>query len=609
MSEDLKNGTGNDVTGDAERLEEVLVNALAPEKGARAAGMVWLVLLLAAAIAIGMFLKDPIYGLFKGKSEAAKTQTTEGAAEPGNAQETQAEPEKKKYTCGMHPQIVQDEPGFCPVCGMKLTPVKPQRKKRKKRLKGEAACKGRTILFYQAPMDPNFTSPAPGKSPMGMDLVPVCEGDELEAEGGISIDPRIRQNMGVRTKTAKKGPVMQHIRVVGHVDFDERRLAILNTKIDGWVEKLYVDSTGQWVKKGQRLASLYSPSLVSTQEELLLAYRRYRQSKSGRDETLWKAARERLKFWDISLRQIKRIERTGKAQRTLTVYAPFNGVVVDKRVVEGQYVKAGAVMFNIADLSKVWVYIHVYEMDVPFVKVGQKVDMVLPYDPGAKVPSGIVDYVYPWLDKKARDVKARVVFDNSSGYLKPEMYVTATLHGDLKRIAVLVDDAAIIRSGERNVAFVEIEPGTFEPRVVKLGVQMDDKVEILEGIAAGEKVVTNGQFMLDSESRLKEALTKFEPEDKEAAKDATKDATKGAAKGAAKDEHEGHDMKGMKDGKKQSAKTPAQALDALMLDGCTYTCPMPSHFHVCGKGPGKCPECGMNLVPVEGLLKRHGGSR
>lgn len=343
MSEELKNGNGTDMAGESEGIEDRLARALAPEKGARAAGMVWTVVLLAAAVAAGVFLKDPIYGLFAGG--AKKPDVVKGGA----AQEAEAEP-TTKYTCGMHPQIVQDEPGFCPVCGMKLTPVKPEKKK--KRVKGEAACKGREILFYQAPMDPKFTSPSPGKSPMGMDLVPVCESDELEAEGGISIDPRIRQNMGVRTKAAKKGPVMRHIRVVGHVDYDERRQAILNAKIDGWIEKLYVDTTGQLVKKGRPLLRLYSPALVSTQEELLLAYRRYRQSKSSRDETLWKAARERLGFWDISPGQIRRIERTGKARRTLTVYAPQNGVVVSKKVVEGQYVKAGAALFEIADLTR-----------------------------------------------------------------------------------------------------------------------------------------------------------------------------------------------------------------------------------------------------------------
>lgn len=529
-------------------LEAEITSALGARK--RVSGRIWIGLALVAVLAAGILVGVVL-------------------SPGGSAPITQ---EKTQYTCGMHPEIVQDEPGYCPICSMKLTPLKVQKTK-KKIVTGEAACRGKEILHYQAPMDPDYRSPSPGKSPMGMDLVPACESDEVETEGGISIDPRIRQNMGIRTAAVKKGPLVKKIRTVGHVDYDERQLAIINTKIDGWVEKLYVDFTGQRVRKGQRLLSLYSPKLVSTQEELLLAYRQYRASQNARNRTLMLAAERRLQYWDVSQNQIERIKQNGKVQKNLVIYSPIDGVVVHKNIVEGKFVKAGMDLFRIANLSKVWMYAHVYEMDAPFVKEGQPVEVELPYDPTAELPEGKVDYIFPWLDRQTRDVKARLVFDNSRGLLKPEMYSNVTIEADLGRESLLVDSAAVIRSGVRNVVFVETGPGTYQPRAVKLGVELNGTVEVAEGVREGESVVVNGQFMLDSESRLKEALQKYEQPDEE----------------------------------KQKEGDPLKALEALEAKGCTHTCPMPEHFHICGKGPGECPECGMVLKPIAELKAKFGG--
>jgi Cu(I)/Ag(I) efflux system membrane fusion protein len=484
--------------------------------------------------------------------------------------------EKTLYTCGMHPEVVQDEPGYCPQCTMKLTPVKHQRKQMKI-VTGEPACQGREILHYQAPMDPNYRSHQPGKSPMGMDLVPACKSDQEETGGGISIDPRIRQNMGIRTAQVVKGPLVKHIRTVGHVDYDERQIAIINTKIDGWVERLHVDFTGQKVKKGQRLLSIYSPKLIATQEELLLAQRRYRTSQTARSKALLKAAEQRLSYWDISPGQIERIKESGQAQRSLTIYSPINGVVVHKNVMEGKFIKAGMDLFRIADLSRVWVYAHLYEMDAPFVREGQDVTVELPHAPALSFPKGKVDFVFPWLDRQTRDFKARLVFDNPEGLLKPEMYATVHIHADLGREALLADSSAVIRSGVRNVVFVETGPGAFEPRTVDLGAEVNGAVEIVEGLAAGERVVVNGQFMLDSESRLKEALQKFEKVEEEEP-----------------------------DAGKHVHTDPATALKHLENQGCTHTCPMTEHFHICGKDASRCPECGMLLKPIDEVRKQFG---
>jgi len=529
-------------------LEAEISAAMAARK--RIPRSVWIGLALLAALAVGILA---------------------GAVmSPGGS--PQISQEKTQYTCGMHPEIVQDEPGYCPICGMKLTPLKAGNQK-KKIVTGEAACRGKKILHYQAPMDPNYRSPSPGKSPMGMDLVPACESDEDEAAGGISVDPRIRQNMGIRTAVVKKGPLVKEIRTVGHVDYDERRLAIINTKIDGWVEKLYVDFTGQRVRKGQRLLSLYSPKLVSTQEELLLAYRQYRASQNARTRTLMLAAERRLQYWDVSQNQIEQIKQSGKVQKNLVIYSPIDGVVVHKNIVEGKFIKAGMDLFRIADLSRVWMYAHIYEMDAPFVKEGQPVEVELSYEPTVKIPAGKVDYIFPWLDRQTRDIKARLAFDNSRGLLKPEMYSNVTIKADLGREALLVDSAAVIRSGVRNVLFVETKPGTYQPRTVKLGVELNGTVEVAEGVREGESVVINGQFMLDSESRLKEALQKYEQPDE----------------------------------KGQQTGDPLKSLEAREAEGCTYTCPMPEHFHICGKGPGECPECGMVLKPIAELKAKFGG--
>ncbi|RME22651.1 MAG: efflux RND transporter periplasmic adaptor subunit, partial [Deltaproteobacteria bacterium] len=397
----------NKTNGKVEDLEQRIERVVRPgrkrsKSGAKSGLRPWLAAVL---LLVGLGV-----GLFVGRTYLA----------PGTAQSTAAvqesrasgEEEKTKYTCGMHPQIVQDEPGFCPICGMKLTPMKQEKKKKKKIVTGEAACKGKKILWYQAPMDPTYRSPEPGKSPMGMDLVPACEGEGEESAEGISVDSRIRQNMGIRLAEVKELPLVKTIRTVGHVDYDERRLAIINTKIDGWVEKLNVDFTGQWVKKGQVLLSIYSPKLIATQQELLIAARQHRAAPSRRTETMLEAARQRLRYWDIPDAQISRIEQGGKIQRRLSIRSPISGVVVKKNVLEGQHVMPGTTLFEVADLRRVWVLAHVYEMDAPFVKVGQRATIELPYAPDAGPVEGTVEYVYPWLNEKSRDLRVRLAFEN-----------------------------------------------------------------------------------------------------------------------------------------------------------------------------------------------------
>ncbi|MCH8020525.1 efflux RND transporter periplasmic adaptor subunit [candidate division KSB1 bacterium] len=451
----------------------------------------------------------------------------------GESDQETAQEGKQLYSCGMHPQVIQDEPGNCPICGMKLTPLRSEpavttTAEHEHSLEehadmagdvGKAANgkkKDKKILYWRAPMDPAYISEKPGKSPMGMDLIPVYEGEEVASGSTISIDPVTVQNMGVRTAEVKRQPFSRIIRTVGHIDYDEESLYNINIKFPGWIEKLFVERTGDFVRKGQPLFEIYSPELVATQEEYLLAYKnQQRLTKSEFKEvsmgaqSLLKATRQRLKFWDISDNEIEALERMGEVQRTLTIYSPAEGVIIHKNAIEGSYTKAGMDLFRMADLSTVWVYAHIFEYELPWIKVGQKVQMDLPYMPGRQF-EGRVDYIYPYLDSKTRDVKIRVVFDNPAMELKPQMYANITIASKAGDNVLVIPSEAIIRSGKRNLVFIDLGNGKFRPQDVIIGPEGEDAmIKVLTGLEEGQRIVTSAQFLLDSESRLREAIQKM----------------------------------------------------------------------------------------------------
>ena len=375
------------------------------------------------------------------------------------------------------------------------------------------------IKYWVAPMDPTYIRHEPGKSPMGMDLIPVYE-DETQSGSTISIDPVTAQNMGVRTAQVTKGDISRRIRTVGLIAYEESKQYSVNAKIAGWVEKLHVNQTGQSVKKGEPLLEIYSPELVTAQQELILAKQNLDAlSASSFPEiaagarSLLEASRRRLALWDISKDQIARIEKSGQVQKSLTLKAPYDGIVSQKMVNEGMYVKPGAPLFEISDLSHVWVYADLYESELPFVKVGQPASVTLPYV-GEKPRSAKVDYLYPYVDAKTRTVKARLEFANSDLSLRPDMYVNVEIQAEHRNNVLSVPSEAVLNSGDKQTLFVALGGGKYVPRTVKTGVQSDDgKVEIITGVNEGERVVTSAQFMLDSESHLREAIAKMlEPE-------------------------------------------------------------------------------------------------
>jgi Cu(I)/Ag(I) efflux system membrane fusion protein len=331
------------------------------------------------------------------------------------------------------------------------------------------------------------------------------------APGSVQISSERQQLIGVRFGTVEKRTLQKVIRTVGRIDFDEKRIGIVSPKIGGWIEALYVDFTGRFVRKGEPLLTIYSPELVSTQEEYLMALKARRDwahspfgdvSKGG--DLLAQSSRRRLKLWDISDAQIKALEDSGEPTKTLTLFSPFSGHVIEKMVTKGQFVDAGMALFKIVDLSVVWLLADVYENELTDIRLGQPAAVRMAYYPGETF-TGKAIYIYPYLDPQTRTATVRYEFANPHGKLKPEMFgdVEITVHlGD----KLAVPEGAVIDTGVRRVVIVDRGSGYFEPREVRLGAKAGDVFEVLDGLLAGERVVTSANFLIDSESKLKEAV-------------------------------------------------------------------------------------------------------
>jgi len=383
---------------------------------------------------------------------------------------------------------------------------------------GSGPCSGGAEpTYWKAPMDPTYVRDAPGKSPMGMDLVPVCAagGDELPG-GAVKINPGMIQNMGVRMARVERRDLSRVVRAVGRVDYDERLVEHVHIKVQGWIEKLHVEYEGEMVERGQPLLELYSPELVSTQEELLIAAR-YRDAtgdspfsdvKRGGDD-LFEATRRRLALWDIPERDIDRLLDRGIVRKTLTLYAPTSGVVTHLGVRKGMEVGANDDLYTIADLSRVWVYADVYEYELAWIAEGQRGVVELSYLPGVAL-EGVVTYIYPYLDPKTRTARIRLELDNPDGVLKPNMFANVSIEAETRKNVLAVPEEAVIRSGRRNLIVVALGDGRFQPRDVTLGLDTGDGwLEVRDGLRESEQVVTSGQFLIDSESKLQEAVQKL----------------------------------------------------------------------------------------------------
>ncbi len=363
-----------------------------------------------------------------------------------------------------------------------------------------AADEEKEILYWVAPMDANYRRDKPGKSPMGMDLVPFYAGGD-EAGSAIRISPTVVQNLGVRTVKAELTRLWRGIDTVGYVDYDESKVSHIHLRTEGWIEKLAVESEGERVKKGDFLFDVYSPKLVNAQEELLTAM-------STGNKGLIRATKERLEALCISSSQIKKLEKTKKAKQRISIYAPQDGVVSDLPVREGMFVKPSKKVMTLGDLSSVWLLAEVFERQSQWVEVGQAAEVRLSYLPG-KLWQGKVEYIYPSLDAKTRTLKVRLRFDNPGERLKPNMYANVKIFGGAKENTIVVPLEGLIRTGREERIIVSLGEGRFEARQVIAGIESGNFVEILNGIDDGDEIVTSGQFLIDSEASMRGSIVRM----------------------------------------------------------------------------------------------------
>lgn len=409
------------------------------------------------------------------------------------------------YSCKRSPQPVK--PSSEEIYGAHAEHVQePERKQLEKK------------TLYRCPRHPNYVSDKPGDCPIcGMTLVPVEEEQKMEEmempQGTVQISPEKQQLIGVTFAKAEFRTIIKTVRTVARLTYDETRLKDINTKFPGWIENLYADFRGQLVNKGQPLFSIYSPELVAAQEEYLLALKAvsYFGSRADSEEakssaSLLNAARRRLVNWDITEEQIQRLKKSGTPLKGMAFHAPFSGFVIEKNILQGKFVNPGEKLYTLADISRIWALADIYEYELPFISPGQKVQLELPYLPEENF-EGRIAYVYPYLENATRTVKVRIELPNKNFKLKPEMYGAALIHRNLGE-KLTVPRSAVLDSGTRTIVFIDRGEGYFEPREVRLGVKTDDYFEVLEGIHAGERVVTSANFLIDSESKLKSAIRK-----------------------------------------------------------------------------------------------------
>jgi Cu(I)/Ag(I) efflux system membrane fusion protein len=352
-------------------------------------------------------------------------------------------------------------------------------------------------------MDANYRRDKPGKSPMGMELVPVYADEAGTGGSSITIAPEVVQNLGVRTTVAERSKLWREIDTVGYVDFDESKVSHIHLRTEGWIENLSVESEGERVTKGQRLFNLYSPELVNAQEEFV-------QALNAGNKGLIRASRSRLDALGIPASQIKKLEKTRKSSQAIPIYASQDGVVSTLQVREGMFIKPSTRVMSLADLSSVWLLAEIFERQANWVETGQSTEVSLPYLPG-RTWEGRVEYIYPSLDPKTRTLKVRLRFDNPGEELKPNMYANVKIFGGPQHDAIVIPVEALIRTGREERVVIALGDGRFESRTVTAGIESGDWVTIIEGVQPGDRLVTSGQFLIDSEASLKASTQRMNP--------------------------------------------------------------------------------------------------
>lgn len=453
-----------------------------PGHRTRRPGRSWRLLLGALGLLV-VAAAGLIYLLARGPGGVSLAPGPDAAAHPHD--------EKELYYCPMHPDYKSEEPGNCPICSMELV-----------KLEKPTAGAGQPGSAAQA---------MPGMSMEMEPAAPLAAG--IPSGNTLFIAPQRRQLIGVQSVPAEIKPLVKEIRTVGKVAYDETRVTHIHTKVTGYIEDVFVDFVGKVVHKGDPLFTLYSPDLVATQEEYLLALKSrpvFRDTSfswiPNNTDNLVEATRQRLRLWDITDEQIQTLEREGRVRRALTIYSPVSGVATERAAYHhGRYIDPTMDLYTIVDLSMVWILADIYEYELPYAREGQTVAVEFPYASGAKVLRGKVAYLYPYLNPKTRTTQIRMEFANPDFTLRPDMFFNVQLRVDLGEQLAVPEDA-LLDTGTEQYVFVDRGEGYFEPRPVKVGAETDGYYAIASGLVAGERVVTAANFILDSESRLKGAF-------------------------------------------------------------------------------------------------------
>jgi membrane fusion protein, copper/silver efflux system len=470
----------------------------------------------------------------------------------------------------------------------------------------------RKILYWRAPMNPGEVYNHPGKSKMGMDLVPVY-ADEASGNGIVTISGAVQQNMNVQTAVVKEKDLSSQVTTNGILQTDEKKEYIVTTKVSGWVEKLYVNYTGQKVTKGQKLIDIYSPELVAAQQELITALsygstvmNSPDKSIAGSGKDLIENSIRKLELLDVPDSEIKRIENTKEIKKYITLYAPFDGTVIHKNIIEGQKIGAGMPLLKIANLDNLWLLADIYEYELPKIQLDSPADITFTFMPGKTFKSKI-SFIYPTLDDKTRTVKVRFDMPNYNGELKPSMYANVKIYGRNLGNYPVIPEQAVLRTGVKDIVIIDLGNGRFKPVEVTLGDYSGGYYQVLKGLTAGETIVTSAQFLIDSESNLQAAISQFGS--------STKKDTMNIKSGKMKSME---NMKMKDDSTVKSPKNKDQRIRKGIIDlssidknkdGKLYEDIM--DLNVISDKPGTCPLCGMTLREftinqVKENLTKHG---
>jgi RND family efflux transporter MFP subunit len=461
-----------------------------------------LIMFAAFALAAIVFISAPVAGCTKDSPKA-----------------TSKHEHVQQYQCPMHPEIIRDSPGKCPICGMDLVPIKEEVKADAAEPAQAAKPADRKILFYRNPMNPRITSPVPAKDEMGMDYIAVYSDEapsvsEVKGLAPVSIDKEGLRQAGIQTTAAEYGRLSRVIRTYGTVVPDETKVVRVNTKIAGWIDQLFVNFTYQKVKMGQPILSIYSPELLASQREFIEAIKSTgdvsgAEAKAGAAEIL-ASARRKLELFDVPEDFISEVEKTMKPKKSVTLLSPADGYVTVKDVAKGQKIEAGTEIYTVTDLKGVWIEAAVYSNEAALIKTGQKAEICLPYEHGKTLVSEVA-YIDPVLNPDARTLKVRINANSAMFNIKPGMFVDVILKVEPQQ-GIIIPDSAVIDTGARKIVYVLTGTGRFAPREVKTGLRSEGRVLISSGLAAGEMVAVRGNFLLDSESRIRGAIAEASKE-------------------------------------------------------------------------------------------------